>query len=123
MAGWQRQPKADAEAINCANASQHQAASNTGDLRPPQRIPGMNPPSVPMPESRTSPENEPRQDDQAARLDELQARADQAARRIAAQQVERLAISDHVARMQLEAQTQAEAGQQAKARDEVELEL
>ena len=83
-AGWWQQLEADAEAVNCADASEQQAASNTGDPRPPQRIPDMNPLSAPKPKPRTSPENEPEQDDRAARLDELLARADQAARRIAA---------------------------------------
>jgi hypothetical protein len=74
-------------------------------------------------ELRTSPENESAQENRAARLDELLARADQAAQRIAAQQAGRHASSEYAARMELEAQTQAEAGQQAEARDEVELEL
>jgi hypothetical protein len=76
-----------------------------------------------MPELRTSPENEAEQDDRAARLVELLARADQAARRIAAEQAERQASSDYAARTELEAQTQAEAGHQIEAQDEVELEL
>lgn len=120
---WQQQPQADAEAVNCADASENQAASNAEDRRPPQRVPDMNPPCVPRPEPRTSPENEPEQDDRAARLDELLARADQAARRIASQQAGRQASSDYAARMELEAQAQAEAGQQAEARDDFELEL
>ena len=70
-----------------------------------------------------SPENGPEQDVRAARLDELLARADQAAQRIVAQQAERYASSEYAARMELEAQAQAEAGQQAQARDDVELEL
>ena len=61
--------------------------------------------------------------DRATRLDELLARADQAVRRIAAQQAERRASREYAARMELEAQIQAEPGQQAEARDEVELEL
>jgi hypothetical protein len=121
-AGWWQQLEADAEAVNCADASEHQATSDAAP-RPSQRIPDMNPPSAPKPEPRTSPENEPEQDDRAARLDELLARADQAAQRIAAQQAERRAGSEYAARMELEAQAQAEAGQQAEARDEVELEL
>ena len=72
---------------------------------------------------RASPENEPEQNDRAARIDELQARAGQAAQRIAAQQAERQASSDYAARIELEAQTHAEVGQQAQARDEAELEL
>jgi hypothetical protein len=78
-------------------------------------------PSAPEPEPRTSPENQPERDDRAARLDELLARADQAAQRIASQQAERHASSQYAARIELEAQTQA--GRQAEARDEFELEL
>jgi hypothetical protein len=109
--------------VNCADTSEHQAASDAEESRASQRIASMNPPSAPTPEPRMSPENEPEQDDRAARLDELPARADQAARRIAAQQAERHASREYAARMELEAQTQAEAGQQAEARGEVELEL
>ena len=62
MAGWWQQFEADAEAVNCADASEHQAASNAREPRPPQRIPDMNPPSAPKPEPQTSPENEPAQE-------------------------------------------------------------
>ena len=31
MAGWWQQFEADAEAANCADASEHQATSDTGD--------------------------------------------------------------------------------------------
>ena len=48
------------------------------------------------------------QDDRAARLTELLARADQAVQRIAAQQAERQASSEYAVRMELEAQTRAE---------------
>ena len=123
MAGWCQPLEADAEAVNSADASEHQAAIDAEESRPPQRIPDMNPPSALRSEPRTSAENEPAQDDRAARFDELIARADQAARRIAAHQAERLASSEHAARIEREAQTQAEAGQQAEARDDVELEL
>ena len=123
MAGWWQQLGADAGAMNCADVGEHQAASNTGTSRPPQRVPDMNPPSASRSEPRTSPENEPAQENRAAQLDELLERADQAAQRIAAQQAERHASREYVARMELEAQTQAEAGLQAEARDEAELEL
>ena len=93
------------------------------DPSPPQRLRDMNPSSAFSPEPRTSPENEPTHENRAARLDELLARADQAARRIAAQQTERQASSEYAARMELEAQIQAGAGQQAVAGDDVELEL
>jgi hypothetical protein len=121
MAGWWQQLEAGAEAANRADASEHQAATNTGDPRPPQRVPDMNPPSASRSEPRTSPQNEPAQQNRAAQLDELLARADQAARRIAADQAERRASSQYATRMELEAQTQA--GQQAEARDDVELEF
>lgn len=123
MAGWRQQFAADAEAVNCADASEHQAVDDAEESRTSQGVADMNPPSAPKPEPRTSPENEPEQDDRVARLDKLLARADQAAQRIAAQQAERQANSEYAARTELEAQTQAEAGQQAGARDEVELEL
>jgi hypothetical protein len=123
MAGWWQQLEADAEAVNCADANEYQDANNTRENRPLQHVPDRNSPSAPKPEPRTSPENEPEQDDQAARLDELLARADQAAQRIAAERAERQASSDYAARMELQAQTQAEAHSQAEAQDEVELEL
>ena len=62
MARWWQQLEADAEAVKCADASEHQAASNAGDPRPSQRVPDMNPPSASKPEPRTSPENEPEQE-------------------------------------------------------------
>ena len=119
---WQKL-EADAEAVNCVDASEHQAISNPREPWPSQRIPYMNLPSAPKSEPRTSPENEPEQDDLAVQLDELLARADQAAQRIAAQQAQRRASSEYATRMELEVQTQAEAGQQAQAQNEVELEL
>jgi conjugative relaxase-like TrwC/TraI family protein len=122
-AGWWQQREADDQAVNCAEASEHQAAIGAKESGASQRIADMNPPSAPTPEPRTSPKNEPEQDDRAAWLDELLAQADQAARRIAAQQAERQASSEYAARMEREAQAQAEAGQQAQARDELELEL
>jgi hypothetical protein len=67
--------------------------------------------------------NERTQDDQAARLYELPTRAGQAAQHMAAQQAERRASSEYAVRMGLEAQTRAEAGRQAEAREDVELEL
>jgi len=98
-----------------ADANEHQAPRNTGTPWPPQRVPDL--------DLWTSLDSEPTQDNRAARLDEALARANQAARRIAAQQAERQASSDYAARMKMEAQTQAEARHQTQARDEVELEL
>jgi hypothetical protein len=123
IAGWWQRLEADAEAVNCADANGYPAASGARKSWASQRTADMNPPSSPEPEPRTSPGSEPEQDDEVARLDELLARADQAAQRIAAQQAERHASSDYAARMELETQTQAEAGQQTEARDDLELEL
>ena len=47
-AGWWQQLEADAEAVNCADASERQAASDAGP-RPSQRVSGMNPPSASRP--------------------------------------------------------------------------
>ena len=74
MAGWWQQLEADAETMNGADASEHQAASDAGESRASQRIAGINPPSASKPEPRTSPENELEQNDRATRLDELLAR-------------------------------------------------
>ena len=122
-AGLWQQLEADAEAVNCADTSEHQAASNTRDPRPPQRFPDRNLLSASRSEPRTSVKNEPAQENQTARLDELLARTAQAAQRIAAQQTERQASSEYAARMELEVQTQAEAGQQTEARDGAEIEM
>ena len=84
--------------------------------------PEPNPSSAPEPDagptSKANPEVEPapakpEQDDRSARLDELLARADQAARHLAAQQAERQASSEYAARIEREAQAQPEAGRQA----------
>ena len=62
-------------------------------------------------------------DGRAARLDELQARADEAARRIDAQRAELNASSEHTARMEREAQAEPEADRQAEAPYDMEMEL
>jgi hypothetical protein len=62
-------------------------------------------------------------DGRAARLDELQARADQAASRIDAQRAELDASSEHTARIQRETQAEPEAGRQAETPHEMEIEL
>ena len=122
-AGWSQRLEADAQAVNGAAVSEHQAASNAGALRPSQRIPHMNRPVSSEPEPRTGPEREPAQQLRAAWLNKLLAKAAEAAQRMATQQAERQASSDYATRMEVEAQAQAEARQQAQARDEVELEL
>jgi hypothetical protein len=123
MTGSWYQLEADAEAVNCVDASEYQAASDAGEPWPSQRTLEIDPPAIPSPAPEVSSANERTQDDQAARLYELLARADQAAQRMAVQQAERRASSEYAVRMELEAQTQAEAGRQAEARDDVEPEL
>ena len=66
---------------------------------------------------------QPAQDDRAARLDELLARANQAAQRLTAQQAEQQASSEYAARIEGQAQAQPEAEQQAQAREGFEIEL
>ena len=109
---WSADTRATREAAGKATAEMQRR----GHVQP-------DPLSASRPEPQTSPENEFAQRNRAPRLNELLARADQAARRIAAQQAERRASGEYAARMELEAQTQAEAGHEAEARDEAELEL
>ena len=118
---WSADTRATRDAAGEATAELRRrghAQPDRGPIRKPEE-------EAPLPElePRTSPGNEPAQNELAARLDELHARADQAAQRIAAQQAECQASSDYIARIELEAQTQAGAGQQAQSRDELELEL
>jgi hypothetical protein len=62
-------------------------------------------------------------DGRAARLDELQARAHEAARRIDAQRAELDASSEHTARIQREGQADPEAIRQAETSYDMEMEL
>ncbi len=132
MTGWWREFEADTEAVERAIARQRLAAVAAGGSWPPQRTPEPNLPSAsrpdPGPEAETSPEDEPMpaqpvQDDRAARLDERLARADQAAQCIAAQEAERQASNEYAVRIEREAQAEPEAGLQAEALDEAEIEL
>ena len=65
----------------------------------------------------------PAADGRAARLDDLQARADQAARRIDAQRAELDASSEHAARIEREAQAEPAADRQAETPYDMEMEL
>ena len=77
-------------------------------------------PETPAPEA---PEPGLADDGRAARLDELQARADEAARRIDAQRAELDASSEHTARIQWEAQAESEASRQGDTPYDMEIEL
>jgi hypothetical protein len=65
----------------------------------------------------------PADDGRAARLDELQARADEAARWIDAQLAELYASSEHTTRIERETQSEPEADRQAETPNEMEMEL
>ena len=123
-AGWWRQFQADAEAAERAIARQHPAAIAAGQPWPPQGTPEPDLGSAPKasPKDQSVPA-QPTQDDRTARLDELLARADQAAQRIAAQQAERQASGEYAARLEREAQAQPEADKQAEAREGAEIEM
>jgi hypothetical protein len=62
-------------------------------------------------------------DGRAARLDELQARADEVARRIDAQRAELAASSEHAMRIQREAQAEPGTDRQAETPHDMEMEL
>ena len=123
MTGWWQQFEADIEAVERAIARQHQAAIDACDPWPPQHAPAPDPSAAPRPDPELSPEDEPAHDDRAARLDDLLARADQAAQRIAAEEAEQQASSQYAARIEREAQAEPEAGQHAETRDGLEIEL
>ena len=82
--------------------------------------PDVSKPETPHPEAAQSERSD---EARAERLDELQARAEEAARRIDAQRAELDASSEHTARIQREVQAEQEAGRQAEATNEMEMEL
>ena len=152
MMGWWRQFEADLAAVERAIEREHQAAIVAGQPWPPQRTAqaetahadaaaaiarpqrdGYLPEPNPDPEAPTSepaaantpalaPQHEP---GGQARLEALQARADAAAHRIAADNAAREARTQYTARLEREAHAQAEpaAQRQAEAWDGVEIEL
>ena len=94
----------------------------------PPGTPGASSKPEPSPSKPGPPESEtagpvPADDGRAARLDELQARADEAARRIDAQRAELEASSEHTARIEREAQAGPEADWQAETSYEMDIEL
>jgi conjugative relaxase-like TrwC/TraI family protein len=151
MAAWWRELQADTDAVDRAIEREHQAAVCDSQPWPPEPKPeagyeepdacppGREPqPGPGIPGSRTQPEPEaakpggtqpeaagpvPADDGRATRLDELQDRADQAARRIDAQRAELDASSQHTARAEREAQAEPAPGQQAETPYDMEMEL
>jgi TrwC relaxase/AAA domain len=128
---WWQEFEADIEAADRALARQQQAAIDAGEPWPPVRHPqaqleaGRAPqPGNSMPERPEIPGPEPdRYGERAARLDELQARAGDAAARVQAPRAELEASCQYTARMEREAKVEPEAGWQAEAPDEIEMEL
>lgn len=149
---WWRQLETDLAAVDRAIEREHQAAIAAGQPWPPQRtaqaetthaeaaaaiarLPrdGYLPEPNPDPEALTcepkantaalAPQHEPGH--RPARLDALQARADEAVHRIAAGNAARGARAQYTARLEREAHAQAEpaAERQAEASDGIEIEL
>jgi hypothetical protein len=150
MATWWRDFQAHADAVDRAIDREHQTAIREGRPWPPEGKPEARheePDAAPdlesqpgqvrlaIPEASTEPESsasEPRtpqaeaagpgpaDDGRAARLDQLQALADEAARRINAQRAELGASSQHTARIEREAQAEPEAYRQADTSHEMD---
>ena len=150
MAAWWREFQADADAMDRAIERERQAAVYHGQPWPPEakhvgshaaalgRDPQLEQSWPGTAGTQTDPEPDASEletpapeateagladDGRAARLDHLQARVDEAARRIDAQRAELDASSEHTARIQRETQAEPEAGRQAEAPYEMEMEL
>jgi len=151
MAGWWRQLDADLDAVDRALGRERQAASAAGKPWPPEktaqaeserskasavteqlqrdrspREPDRDPrvsgpePTTPGTEA-LAPQHEP--DARSGRLDVLQACAGEAAQRIAADNAEREARAEYVARIEREAQAEPHTERQAETYDEAEIEM
>ena len=104
------------------------ATTPRGEPRVEQSRPGIPGPSAEPEPSATEPRtSEPEaagavnaDDGRAARLDQLQARADEAARRSGAQRAGREASSQHAARIEREAKAGRQADRQAETSYEME---
>ena len=127
---WWRELQANVAAAERARARQQQAAIDVGQPWPPVRHPAaqLEAEHAPQPGNSMSgqpeilePEADP-DSERAARLDELRARAADAAARVQAQRAELNTSSRHTARIEREAQAEPEAGWQAEAPEEIEME-
>ena len=113
MTGWWRQLEADIAAVDIALEREHQAAIAADDPWPPR------PEHVPQ----AGPAIDPHSESHAARLDELLVQAANAARRMAADYVDREARAEYAARIEREAQVEPEPTLQAQVQAEAEAEL
>ena len=151
MAGWWQQLDADLEAVDQAISHERQATIAAGKPWPPERtaraeserseastiieqlqrdrdlrVPGYDPPvSEPEPAEPGTEAPAPHHelDARPARLGVLQARADEAAQRIAAGNARREARAHYTARIEREAQAEPQTERQAETPDEAEIEL
>jgi hypothetical protein len=122
--------EASIEAVGRAFARQRQAAIDAGQPRPPVGHPQAQPEAERSPQPGNSPPEQPEipelqadhEGECAARLDELQARADDAAARVQAHLAELDASRECTARMGREAQAEPDVGWQAEAPAEIEME-
>ena len=124
IARWWREFDAGLQAVECAIARQRQATIDAGKPWPPPRSPEPDP----VPTQKRSPEDQSvpaqlAQDDRTARLEELLARANHAAQRLAAQQAGREGDDEYATRLEREAQVHREAEQQAQACGGAEIEM
>jgi hypothetical protein len=128
---WWREFEADVEAADRALARQEQAAIDVCQPWPPVRYPAAQSEAERAPRPGYSMPERPEilgpganhEGERAARLDDLQARAGDAAAWVQAQRTELNASSEYTARIEREAHAEPEAGWQAEARDEIEMEL
>ena len=120
---WNRQFEHDLAAVDRAIAREQQAALDAGKPWPPER---KTPEPSPDPDARRVIE-EPAADvgqpgNRAARLNELQARADEAALRIATEETEQQASAEYIARIERQAQAELQPDWSAERHD-AEMEL
>ena len=118
---WNRQFENDLAAVDRAIAREQQAALDAGKPWPPER---KTPEPSPDPSAHRVIE-EPAADvgqpgNRAARLDELQARADEAALRIATEEAEQQASAEYIARIERQAQAEPQPDWFAE-RDDAEM--
>ena len=144
MTAWLRGFQADAAAVDHVIERQHQAAKGAGRpwllaprageqscaatpsererLQPHSEFAVPDQPGFPAAQPEPA-EAAPADHGRAARLDELQTRADQAAHRIGVQQAELAASSQYTARIERDAQAEPEASWQAEMPGDLEIEL
>jgi hypothetical protein len=118
---WRQEFEANTQAADRSLERQQQASIQAGQPRPPARHPAAQPQTEPGQSEVLQPEHD-RSGDRAARLNELQAQAGDAAARIQAQRAELAASSEYTARMERQAQAEPDPDRQAETPAEIEIE-